>query len=106
VNAGPPPLEIAMQAARQGQAFSNGHEGEVWMAAWCGTCRFDDDGDGCVLTEIALLGGIPADWKPGSRNGLVIRYECEVYEPARPDRDVRVHCASLPGWPGRPPAAT
>ena len=95
---GPPSFADASSRAANRPAFGNGHEGETWMGAWCGTCVFGEGGDGCALAVIALLGETPAEWVGRVPTGLVTRYECTVYRPERADRDVRVYAATMPAW--------
>jgi hypothetical protein len=97
----PPPFDQAWIKAHGWPAFSTGHEGETWQNGWCGTCRFSSDGEGCTLSDVAILGRTPAQWETRVPGGLITRYECTVYRPADPDVDVRTHVASLPNWPSR-----
>lgn len=72
--------EEAEAAARDGSPFSNGTEGEQWMARNCHRCANDtpdmvDRGEGCPLVLIALLGKTPAEW---TRTGLS-SYRCAEF---------------------------
>lgn len=54
--------------ARDEPPFSNGDEGYGWMDANCSTCIHDkptrngDDGNGCPLILVALVGRTPIQW--------------------------------------------
>ena len=56
------------EEAQDGRPFSNGSQGYGWMAANCDRCIHDkparqgDDGQGCPLVLIALMGKTPAQW--------------------------------------------
>lgn len=73
--------------ARDRRPFANGTEGYGWFAANCDRCIHDkparqgDEGDGCPLVLIALVGRTPAQWLDGPRdeNGLyaiATQYTC------------------------------
>jgi hypothetical protein len=73
-----------------GPAFSNGTEGESWMAAWCAKCAHSTDGaDGCVLTDVAMIGRIPADWVEVDPASRYDRYICQRWSPAAGYVDLR-----------------
>ncbi len=76
--------------SRDESPFSNGTEGYGWMAANCGTCihdkpaRHGDEGNGCPLILLALVGRTPAQWLEGPRdeNGwyaIATQYTCIEY---------------------------
>lgn len=60
--------------SRNRPPFSNGTEGDVWMAAWCERCLVDApfrngiNPTGCELILTAMLGGTPAEWLDGPRD--------------------------------------
>lgn len=62
--------------ARDGAPFSNGFEGDSWMALWCE--------DGCVqeptcpLIVVSMLNKTPAPWQDREPGGLN-RYTCTEY---------------------------
>lgn len=65
---------------REGMAFSNGTEWEMWSANWCERCIHDspklvDQGKGCPLIMLGMTGFIPAEWmeQPGDSPD---RYHC------------------------------
>jgi hypothetical protein len=71
-------------------AFSNSDEGMGWMDANCATCVHDkparqgDDGNGCPLVLITLMGKRPAQFLDGPRNesglySLARQYVCVEY---------------------------
>lgn len=80
----------AMAAAADRPAFSNGFEGERWMAQWCERCANDlsiDTDGGCPLLFVALNGKTPAEFIPGvtdeqGRVSLAQRYRCSEFIPA------------------------
>jgi hypothetical protein len=76
---------------RNGQAFSNGTEWEIWSYRWCGTCSHEDSGGDvfCPLTDLALLADkTPSEWGD-PETGTDGRYRCSQYQPARDGVDVR-----------------
>lgn len=81
-----PSYDDARARATDNPAFSNGTEGEAWMAAWCyrpgAECVRDDElsGNCCPLLGIALAGWTPAEW--GERTSALGHgmYECTMYE--------------------------
>jgi hypothetical protein len=71
--------------AREGRAFGNGTEGEIWSSRWCETCTHDDDDLAvyCPVLGVALIEPVtPAEWTGDP-------YECSEYEPASPRFDAR-----------------
>jgi hypothetical protein len=62
--------------------FSNGTEGEAWMANWCHRCLRDAPfrngiaPTGCELILTALLGQTPAEWIEQDRFSLGDQYHC------------------------------
>jgi hypothetical protein len=76
--------------SRERRPFANGTEGYGWMAANCDTCIHDkparqgDEGNGCPLVLLALVGRTPAQWLDGPRdeNGryaIATQYTCIEY---------------------------
>lgn len=56
-------FEEAKAAAREGAAFANGSEYEMWRTNWCDRpCGHDVDYE-CPLVMVALLGFIPSEWE-------------------------------------------
>lgn len=90
----PPEFGVAYERAHDWPAFSNSTEGMAWTGAWCGTCTHGEGGDGCALVDVALVGRTPAEWTLEDRGSLLGRYDCAVYDPNRPGRDVREHLAT------------
>lgn len=75
--------------ARDGRAFSNGTEWEIWSGRWCETCSHDDESIGCPLVDLALLTDkTPAEWEE-PKTGTDGRYRCSQYAPARDGIDAR-----------------
>ena len=66
--------------------FSNGTEGEAWMAVWCDTCTKDAparDGryeEGCPLIVTAMVGETPEQWTEDRMFTLGHQYTCADYE--------------------------
>lgn len=58
-------------------AFSNGTEGDAWMANWCYQCRHEED---CPLILVAMLGMTPAEWQEQDRLSLGNQYRCTEFE--------------------------
>lgn len=63
--------------------FSNGTEGEAWMANWCGRCLVDAPfrnglrgAIGCPLLAVALSGRTPAEWICNEPLRLGAQYSC------------------------------
>lgn len=58
----------AFDAAIDERPFSNGSQGEGWMANNCDRCvhdkaaRSNNPGEGCPLVLVALMGRTPAEW--------------------------------------------
>ncbi len=72
-----------MRRADNSPAFSNGFEGESWMAVWCAPCgHADSETGGCTLIDVAHLGKTPFSWEPLYANSLARRYICHEHEPA------------------------
>ena len=76
--------------ARDEPAFSNSDEGMAWMDANCATCIHDkparqgDDGNGCPLVLITLMGKRPIQFLDGPRDehgrySLAGQYHCVEY---------------------------
>lgn len=55
-------------------AFSNGAEGETWMAVWCATCVRDEDE--CPLVGVAIFGRTPVQWISRNPQGMRDKYVC------------------------------
>lgn len=72
-------LDAEMAGAADAPPFSNGFEGESWMAYWCTDCTRDLQPPGCVLLDVALLGKTPAAWETGTPADLKFRYLCKEY---------------------------
>jgi hypothetical protein len=79
--------DVLWDESRDRRPFSNGEEGYGWMNANCSTCIHDkparqgDEGNGCPLILLALVGRHPAQWLDGPRdeNGLysiATQYTC------------------------------
>jgi hypothetical protein len=72
----------ALAAAVDDPAFSNGTEGEAWMANNCERCTHDKgtrdgtDESGCPLVMVAILGQTPSEWIETERFGLGDSYTC------------------------------
>ena len=67
--------------ARDGSPFSNGTEGEGWMANWCYRPCIQDKNDDCPLILVALMGKTPAEWmeQPRGDSGYKVfgdQYHC------------------------------
>lgn len=67
--------------------FSNGTEGDEWIANWCDRCLVDApyrngiSPTGCPLILTALLGQTPAEWLDGPRDehgrySMADKYHC------------------------------
>ncbi|MFE9391636.1 hypothetical protein [Streptomyces sp. NPDC006784] len=60
--------------SRDEPPFANSDEGYGWMAANCDTCTHDqparqgDEGNGCPLLLLSLVGRRPAQWLDGPRD--------------------------------------
>jgi hypothetical protein len=77
--------------ARDKPAFSNSTDGYAWLDNWCGDCIHDkparegDEGNGCPLILVALVGKTPAEWLDQwdgkSPFPLGNRYHCIEYRP-------------------------
>jgi hypothetical protein len=72
--------------------FSNGTEGYAWMDNWCARCKVDaparkgDEGNGCPLILLALIGKTPAEWFRQDGNYLGDKYHCvEFRDEDEPD---------------------
>lgn len=76
-----PAFDEASERAADRPAFSNGTEGDAWMENWCFRCR-NDDGDGCPLVLVAMLGKTPAEWEPFVPGSLGSQYCCTEFEAA------------------------
>lgn len=68
--------------------FSNGTEGEAWMANWCARCVHDaparrgDYGNGCSHILTALTGQTPAEWlDQGVPYRIGDQYHCIDFRP-------------------------
>lgn len=77
-------FEEAEAAARDGSPFSNGTDGEIWMASNCERCIHDkgtrdgSDPAGCPLVMVALLGKTPSEWMRQPEHGyLCIEFRSE-----------------------------
>jgi hypothetical protein len=68
-----PSYEDALDRAADRMAFSNGTEGDAWMARWCYRCVHEED---CPLLLVALLGKTPASWQEQDRMSLGNQYRC------------------------------
>jgi hypothetical protein len=77
----------ALARSRDVPAFSNGTEGETWMANWCHRCLRDapfrntGKGSGCPLVLVALQDRTPAEWLDGPRDehgaySMADQYHC------------------------------
>ena len=105
----PDDLDKLLAESRDEPAFSNADEGYAWLDANCATCIHDrparrgDDGQGCPLVLISLMGRRPAQWLDGDRdeNGLYSRqgqYRCTEY---RHEDDPDPESRPLPVPPGQ-----
>lgn len=76
-----PTYDQAWASAREGSPFSNSGEGECWMANNCHRCVNDnpDDGEGCDLVLVALLGRTPVEWTPNRPGSLGEQYRCMYF---------------------------
>ncbi len=69
-----PTYDEAYAKARDRRPFSNGTEGYGWLDANCGSCvhdkaaRYGDEGNGCPLILVSILGRTPAEWLDGPRD--------------------------------------
>lgn len=65
---GPEDTDRLYDEARDERPFSNGSQGYGWMAANCDRCIHDkparqgNEGQGCPLVLVALMGRTPAQW--------------------------------------------
>ncbi|RSN26536.1 hypothetical protein DMC63_01485 [Streptomyces sp. WAC 05977] len=77
----------AFARSRDVPAFSNGTEGETWMANWCRRCLRDAPfrnglvKTGCPLVLISLMQRTPAEWLDGPRDehgrySMADQYHC------------------------------
>ncbi|WP_410633321.1 hypothetical protein [Amycolatopsis sp. cmx-4-83] len=77
----------AYARSRDVPAFSNGTEGETWMANWCYRCLRDaphrnmGKGSGCPLILVAMMSRTPAEWLDGPRDeqgrySMADQYHC------------------------------
>lgn len=88
--------EDALARSRDVPAFSNGTEGEVWMANWCHRCLRDAPfrngiaKSGCPLILVALMDRTPAEWLDGPRD-----------EQGRYSMADQFHCIEFRGPGGR-----
>lgn len=57
--------------------FSNGFEGDAWMAAWCERCKLEPD---CPLLTLAMMDRTPFAWVDFQIGGLANRYQCVEFE--------------------------
>lgn len=73
-----PTYDQAWGTAREGSPFSNGTEGECWMANNCGRC-INDANEDCDLVLIALMGRTPAEWTPDKPGSLGEQYRCMYF---------------------------
>jgi hypothetical protein len=72
----------AFDTSLPGPAFSNSTEGDAWTTNWCRGCGNSyPDGDGCHLTDVALVGRIPSAWIEIDKATLGNRYLCLGWEP-------------------------
>jgi hypothetical protein len=75
--------------ARDGSAFSNSTQFEIWASnRGCWTCTKDDDATEkwCPILSAALAGGIPQQWTCASEEDwLHGNYTCSDYEERRDD---------------------
>lgn len=80
-----PTFDEANTKAREGSPFSNGTEGECWMANNCHRCvhdapvRRDEWDKGCPLILVAYLGKTPAEWLEKDRSRLGDQYTCMYF---------------------------
>jgi len=85
-----PDRDALYSESRDRPPFANGTEGYGWMAANCDTCIWDrparhgDEGNGCPLLLIALVGRTPAQWLDGPRDEqglyrIADQYHCVEY---------------------------
>lgn len=95
--------------SRDARPFANSTEGYGWFAANCETCIHDkparrgDEGNGCPLILLALVGRTPAQWLDGPRdeNGLYSiagQYTCIEY---RHENDGPADPRPVPTPPGQ-----
>lgn len=82
-------FEREMHRSGAGRPFANGFEGENWMDHWCGHCRFDEDGAGCVLVDVARMDRMPYMWERYVDSSLDWKYLCHAYRP-KPETLARV----------------
>jgi hypothetical protein len=75
--------------AREGRAFSNSTQFEIWAAnRGCYTCTKDDDATEkyCPILTAALQGGIPPEWTcETEQDYLHGNYTCSDYEERHDD---------------------
>lgn len=78
-----PNFADAFDTSLPGIPFANGSEGEAWMWSWCGTCEHGNvAADGCALTDVAIMGRIPAAWIELDATSPQNRYLCQSWSPA------------------------
>jgi hypothetical protein len=75
-----PDFGTVIAEAADRPAFSNGTEGEAWMARWCYRCLHDQGEEGCPLVLAAFLGKTPAQWREDQPGSLGDQYTCDLFE--------------------------
>jgi hypothetical protein len=71
-----PSFDDAYAIAARAVPFSNGFEGDSWMAVWCERCAHYDY---CPLIAVALVGRTPVQWTEVNRASLDNRYRCAEF---------------------------
>lgn len=98
----PPTYEQAWRTGRDGPAFSNGTEFDVWMSAHCADCLNDqriDETGGCPLILVAWDGRIPIEWEEDRPLTLGRQYRCLMRRTRDDGPDTEPQ--PIPGPPGQ-----
>jgi len=77
-----PTYQEAAESAREGSAFSNNSQWDIWSGNWCDRCINDspekvDRGEGCPLIAVSLFEQkTPAAWMEPEDRSAGDRYHC------------------------------
>lgn len=101
----PDDYDRLLAESRDGSPFSNSDQGYGWMAANCDRCIHDkparegNDGQGCPLILVALIGRTPAQWLcETEQDAIFAHYRCTEFRGEDdPDPDPR----PIPTPPGQ-----
>lgn len=75
-----PSFDDVVERAADKPAFSNGTEGDAWMAHWCWRpCCYEET---CPILAAALFGATPAEWVEVEPLSLGNQYRCTKFEAA------------------------